>query len=99
MSPLSRRPRIGKSLRRTSSPGNRPGIASIGFPLVSLGFETLVSRRSLRSLLKARLGGSSTSGAGLDVFVVALGLELVSQLRAALFHHPAVDEDVHEVGG
>ena len=34
-----------------------------------------------------------------DVLVVAVGLELVGELLAALLDHPAVDEDVHEVGG
>src|SRR5215203_4655736 len=87
MSPLSRRPRMGKSLRRTSRPGNRPGSASIRFPLVSLGFETLAGARS------------STSGAGLDVLVVALSFELVGELGAAFLDHPAVHEEVHEVGG
>ena len=38
------------------------------------------------------------TAAGLDVLVVALGLELLGELGAALLGDPAVDEDVHEVG-
>src|ERR671918_430694 len=30
--------------------------------------------------------------------LVALGLELVGQLRAALLHDTPIDEDVHEIG-
>src|SRR5450432_2602236 len=41
---------------------------------------------------------SSTSSRGLGVTLVALGLEPVGKLAAALFNDPAVDEHMHEVG-
>src|SRR5450432_394574 len=41
---------------------------------------------------------SGTSSRGLGVALVALGLEPVGKLAAALLDDPAVDEHVHEVG-
>src|SRR3954454_20419015 len=73
---------MGKSLRTTSSSGSKPSI-TFSFDVTRFG--------------DGRRAPFSTADSGPDVLVVALGLELLGQLRAALLGHPAVDEHVHVV--
>ena len=53
--------------------------------------------RASSSSVKGAAANSGLDGLGEEA-VVALGLEAVGELRAALLGDPAVDEDVHEVG-
>src|SRR3954452_21476323 len=82
---------MGKSARTRSSPSSSPGSAAVTVIPVPSVVLLIVGRSRLARPPRC------ASGAGLDVLVVAAGLELLGELRAALLGDPAVDEDVHEV--
>src|SRR3712207_7288526 len=77
-----------------SSPGAPSGASSTGTVGAYSGSRSAAST----SVVTWSLRSGGRRGGSLDVTVVALGLEPLGELLAALLGDPARDEDVHEVG-